>query len=61
MADNKIWTLATATTPLAMVFVLLPTAIHVTVPEPEEHVSVLPAAVSAGPAAKVSGPRIFVG
>ena len=44
-----------------MVFALFPIATQVIVPEPEEHVRVLPAVVKAGPAVKVRDPKILVG
>ena len=47
-------TLATATTPAPMLFVFIPTAMHSYEPVREVQVSVLPAAVSAGPAVMVT-------
>ena len=61
VADASIGTVATATTPFEIALPLLPLTRHVTVPEPDAQVRVLLAAVSADPAAKLMGPRTFVG
>ena len=61
MADGNIRMVATATTPLEMVLLFMPIAIQLTAPEAAAHVRLLPAALSAGPAAKVTDPRTLVG
>jgi hypothetical protein len=61
VADERIGTVATATTPFEIALRLLPLTRHVTLPVLVAQLRVLLAAVRAEPAAKVIGPRTFVG
>lgn len=61
IADANTGTAAVATTPLGMVLAFTPTAMQVMTPEPEAQTRLLPAALSEGPAVRVTGPKTLVG